>query len=57
MGGYDNNGKLLHATRSRTIRELVDKANKLQIQREDIVAILPEGSSYVLLYYYKGVQE
>lgn len=29
MGEYDINGKLLHATKSRTIRELVDKANKL----------------------------
>ena len=29
MEEYDVNGKLLHATKSRTIRELVDKANKL----------------------------
>ena len=56
MGEYDDNGKLLHATKSRTVRELVEKANKLQIQREDIVAILQENGSYVLLYYYKGVQ-
>lgn len=29
MGDYDKNGKLLHATKSRTLRELVAKANKL----------------------------
>lgn len=57
MGEYDVNGKLLHATKSRTIRELVDKANKLQILREDIVAVLPENGSYVLLYYYQGTHE
>ena len=57
MGEYDKNGKLLHATKSRTLRELVAKANKLQIPREDIVAVLPENGSYVLLYYYQGDHE
>ena len=57
MGEYDVNGKLLHATKSRTLRELVAKANKLQIPREDIVAVLPENGSYVLLYYYQGTNE
>lgn len=57
MGEYDVNGKLLHATKSRTLRELVAKANKLQIPREDIVAVLPEDGSYVLLYYYQGDHE
>ena len=57
MGEYDKNGKLLHATKSRTLRELVAKANKLYIPREDIVAVLPENGSYVLLYYYQGTNE
>ena len=55
MEGYSKKGKVLHATRSKTIRELVVKTNKLQIPREDIVTILPEGGSFVLLYYYQGV--
>lgn len=57
MGEYDNNGKLLHATKSRTLRELVQKANKLQIPREDVVTVIQENGSYVLLYYYAGVEE
>ena len=57
MEEYSKEGKTLHATRSRTLRELVEKTNKLQIPREDIVTILPEGGSYVLLYYYQGVNE
>ena len=57
MEEYCKKGKVLHATRSKTIRELVVKTNKLQIPREDIVAVLPEGGSFVLLYYYKGIDE
>ena len=56
MGEYENDGKLLHATRSRTIRELVEKTNKLQVKREDVIGILQDNNSYVLLYYYQGVQ-
>ena len=52
MGEYNENGKLLHAIRSRTIRELVDKANELHILREDVITILQENGFYVLLYYY-----
>ena len=47
--------KLLHATRARTIRELVSKAAELNIDREDIVQILQESGQYVLLYYYAGI--
>ena len=57
MEEYSVNGKLLHATKSRTIRELVEKTNKLQIPREDIITVLQENGSYVLLYYYQGVHE
>jgi hypothetical protein len=52
MGEYINNGKIMHATRSRTVRELVNNANELNIQREDIVTILQENGYYVLIYYY-----
>lgn len=55
MGEYTKEGKLLHATRGRTIRELVDKANELEIPREDVINILQENGYYVLLYYYQGV--
>ena len=55
MEEYTKDNKLLHATRARTIRELVDKTNSLQIQKEDIIAVLQEQGYYVLLYYYSGV--
>lgn len=50
-----DDGKMLHAIRSRTIREMVNKANELKILRSDIVSVLQENGVYVLLYYYKGV--
>ena len=50
--GENGNRKLLHAVRSRTIRELVDKANELQVPREDVITILQENGFYILLYYY-----
>lgn len=50
-----NNGKLLHAVKGRTLRELVEKANELNIPREDIIQILQESGYYILLYYYGGV--
>ena len=46
-------GKILHATKARTVRELVAKAEELQIPREDVVQILQESGQYVLFYYYK----
>lgn len=54
MEEYTNNSKVLHATRGRTIRELVDKTNELKIPREDVITILPESGYYVILYYYQG---
>lgn len=55
MEEYIKDGKLLHALKARTIRELVERTNELQIQREDVITILQENGQYVLLYYYKGV--
>lgn len=56
MEEYNDKGKLLHATQGRTIRELVNIANKLQIPKEDVITILQENEQYVLLYYFGGVQ-
>ena len=52
MEEYINERKLLHATRARTVRELVDKANELGVAREDVISILQENGYYVILYYY-----
>lgn len=49
----NDNTKALHVIRVRTIRELVNKANALNIPREDIVGILQETGFYVLIYYYQ----
>ena len=38
---------------SKTIRELIEKANKKQIQKEDIVALLLIRAEYILVYYNK----
>ena len=51
----EKDGKLLHAIKGRTIRELVVKANELNIPREDIIQILQENGCYILLYYYGEV--
>lgn len=55
MEEYIKDGKILHALRARTIRELVNKANELKVLREDVITILQENGYYVLLYYYQGI--
>lgn len=55
MEEYCKEEKVLHATRARTIREIVQKANDLNIPREDVVTLLQETGYYVLLYYYQGI--
>lgn len=55
MEEYVKEGKLLHALRARSVRELVNKTNELNIQREDVITILQENGQYVLLYYYQGI--
>ena len=47
-----NNGKIMNAVESQTIRELVDLANDYKIPREDVVSILPSIEGYVMVYYY-----
>lgn len=58
MGELKNKtGKIMLYTAGKTIRELVEKANSLSIQREDIVSILSGGDYYYMLYYYDGPRD
>lgn len=43
--------KIMLAIAAKNMRDLVSKANKEGIQREDIVSILPEGDQFVLTFY------
>lgn len=43
--------KIMLAIVAKNMRDLVSKANKEGVQREDIVSILPEGDQFVLTYY------
>lgn len=45
----------MHCTSADTIRELVEYANEIGIQREDIVSLLERGNKIYLVYYYEGV--
>ena len=43
--------KTMKASRCRTIRELVEYVNDLNIQQQDIVTILQDRGEIVLVYY------
>lgn len=43
--------KIMLAIVAKNMRDLVSKANKEGVQKEDIVSILPEGDQFVLTYY------
>lgn len=43
--------KQLTAINSFTLRNLIDKVNELGIQKEDIVNIIKENETFLLLYY------
>lgn len=45
--------KVMLTLTSKTIRELVTQVNEKQIQKEDIVSLLPIREQYVLVYYSK----
>ena len=45
--------KTMQVLTSVTIRDLVTQVNKKQIQKKDIVSLLPIKSQYVLIYYSK----
>lgn len=44
-------GKTMTALPAPHIRALVDKANELEIPREDVVTIIDKGDEVVLIYY------
>lgn len=41
----------LHST---TLRSLIEAVNKAEIKKEDIITILKENETFVLIYYAKG---
>lgn len=41
----------MYAIYAPTIRSIVEQANEIGIQREDIVSILENEGQYVLIYY------
>ena len=51
------NGKIMHYMNGKNVRELVEKANVLGIQRDDIVSILSGKDYYYMIYYYGGVED
>lgn len=51
------NGKIMHYINGKNVRELVEKANALGIQRGDIVSILPGKDYYYMIYYYGEVED
>ncbi len=44
-------GKVMTAISSTNIRQLVTKANNLNVKREDIVYLVKENGSFILVYY------
>jgi hypothetical protein len=46
------NNKVMHAFVAPSIRKLVEKACELEIPRSDVITIIKERESYVLIYYY-----
>ena len=51
------NGNIMHYMNGKNVRELVEKANALGVQREDIVSILSGKDYYYMIYYYGGVED
>lgn len=45
--------KKLAAISNESIRNVLDKANELGIQKEDIVTIIKGNTDYVMVFYYK----
>lgn len=43
--------KLMYAIYAPTIRGIVEQANEIGVQREDIVSLLEKEGEYVLTYY------
>lgn len=49
--GEEKKVKLMYAIYAPTIRGIVEQANEIGIQREDIVSLLENEGQYVLVYY------
>ena len=49
--GQDKKTRKMLALHSNTIRGIAEEANRLDIQKEDIVQVLPVSDGFVLLYY------
>ena len=47
-------GKVITAISAANIRQLVTKANNLNVKREDIVSLVKENGSFILVYYRDG---
>lgn len=46
-----DNTKQWNALQSGSLRELVDQANSIGIQKEDFIQVLADDNGYFLLYY------
>lgn len=44
-------GKKMHVLQAFSLRDIVEKANASEIQKEDIVQMLDTDSGFFLLYY------
>ena len=51
------NTKIMYYMNGKNVRELVEKANALGVQRDDIVSILSGKDYYYMIYYYGGVED
>lgn len=47
----EKNSKKMEAIHCNTLRGLAETVNSKEIQKEDIVQILPSNDGFVLLYY------
>ena len=47
----EQDNKKMEAFYSATLREIVEQVNARNIQREDVVQVLPNNGGFILLYY------
>lgn len=51
MGKSQDNNKRLYCIHGVSMRDVVEKANSHEVQKDDIVQVLKDDSLYFLLYY------
>ena len=51
IGTMENTHKQLTALNAHSIRSLVDSANEIGIQKEDVLKLMSTDDGYYLLYY------